>query len=270
MNSMKKYLLIALVLFTPLTTFAAFDANLKYGAKGANVMELQEFLTAHEYYAGPLTGNFYSLTLAGVKRFQAANSVPATGYFGPLSRTAANRVMAIESGDSDADEIQQVGSISTPSNTDPIDALNQKVLDLTNKLEQQKTLQQQTNDTLNKIQENTKPVTQVMSTPEPVVNTEITIGVIAVEPNSALLHGEFFFDIAVVNSLGKKVSGSPVHMAFPADHDFGGPYSGDSLADKTMATSYIQFGPYVPTTPGTKTITFTSGNLTKSVTVEVK
>ncbi len=39
-----------------------FDTNLSYGITGSqDVQALQEFLTVHGYYTGPITGNFYSL-----------------------------------------------------------------------------------------------------------------------------------------------------------------------------------------------------------------
>lgn len=91
-----KYLLISLLFLVPFTSFAAFDQDVSYGATGSAVSELQEFLGAHAFFSGPYTGNFYSLTLNGVKRFQLANGIPTTGYFGPLSRAAAQRIVASE------------------------------------------------------------------------------------------------------------------------------------------------------------------------------
>lgn len=59
-----------------------------------DVQELQEFLTTQGDYSGPISGNFFSLTLQGVKRFQTKNGVsPASGYFGAISRGVANNLL---------------------------------------------------------------------------------------------------------------------------------------------------------------------------------
>lgn len=72
----------------------AFNSNLYYGiTNNSDVQALQEFLTVQGDYAGPITGNFYSLTLAGVKNYQATYHLPITGYFGVLSRGVANSIL---------------------------------------------------------------------------------------------------------------------------------------------------------------------------------
>lgn len=70
-----------------------FTGNLYFGLKNnAQVSELQEFLTAQGLYSGPITGNFYSLTLNAVKAFQTKQGIsPAAGYFGSLTVAAANK-----------------------------------------------------------------------------------------------------------------------------------------------------------------------------------
>lgn len=80
--------------FASSTAFVAFDANLSFGAKGATVVALQQFLTTEGVLdAGNVTGYFGKLTLAAVKRFQIQNGIsPASGYFGPLTRAKANAV----------------------------------------------------------------------------------------------------------------------------------------------------------------------------------
>lgn len=96
---MKKalFVLAFAALVSPSFAHAAFTSDLKYGSTGAKVYELQEFLTAQGVYTGPITGNFYSLTLAAVKAFQAANNVsPVSGYFGPLTRGVANDLLAAD------------------------------------------------------------------------------------------------------------------------------------------------------------------------------
>ena len=86
-----------LILLFPFQAFASFDVNLKYGDKGSNVSELQEFLVDQGYLNYQITGNFYALTLKAVKAFQLANNLPSTGYFGILSRGVANSILDIES-----------------------------------------------------------------------------------------------------------------------------------------------------------------------------
>lgn len=72
----------------------AFNSNLYYGiTNNQDVQALQEFLTVQGDYSGPITGNFYSLTLTGVKNFQATYHLPITGYFGVLSRGVANSIL---------------------------------------------------------------------------------------------------------------------------------------------------------------------------------
>lgn len=73
----------------------AFSSNLYYGITHSdNVKALQEFLTEQGEYTGPISGNFFALTQAGVKKFQAENKLPVTGYFGVLSRGVANSLLA--------------------------------------------------------------------------------------------------------------------------------------------------------------------------------
>jgi peptidoglycan hydrolase-like protein with peptidoglycan-binding domain len=86
--------LLSLVISIPFIAAGAFNSDLYYGLRGESVIELQEFLTDQGVYSGPITGNFYSLTLAGVKRFQEVNNVsPVSGYFGPLTRAKANSLL---------------------------------------------------------------------------------------------------------------------------------------------------------------------------------
>ena len=72
-----------------------FQNNLYYGlTNSTDVKQLQEFLTDQGDYSGPITGNFFSLTLTGVKHFQSRLLIsPVSGYFGILSRTQANLIL---------------------------------------------------------------------------------------------------------------------------------------------------------------------------------
>ncbi len=75
-------------------TNAFFTRNLYYGLRAnSDVTKLQNFLRSEKVYFGPVTGNFYSLTLDAVKTFQRINGIIQTGYFGPLSRNRANTIL---------------------------------------------------------------------------------------------------------------------------------------------------------------------------------
>lgn len=114
---MKKTLFIfslAFGLLCAVPAFAAsqsFNSNLYYGlTNNTDVQALQQFLTAQDDYSGPITGNFFLLTQQAVKKFQQNNNItPASGYFGPLTRTAANNILSQQSGTS----IQQQSSTAT-------------------------------------------------------------------------------------------------------------------------------------------------------------
>ncbi|MDO8557102.1 MAG: peptidoglycan-binding domain-containing protein [Candidatus Jorgensenbacteria bacterium] len=86
------YTLLATIFFLPpFLTLAAFESDLSYGSRGDDVIELQEFLTNQGIYSGPITGNFFSLTLTAVKNFQEREGIiPSAGYFGPKTRAVVN------------------------------------------------------------------------------------------------------------------------------------------------------------------------------------
>jgi peptidoglycan hydrolase-like protein with peptidoglycan-binding domain len=94
---MKKCIVLSLLLLLPLVSRASFDVNLKYGNKGASVTEVQEFLTDQNYYSGPITGNFFTLTLQGVKKFQKAQGLKITGIWGQGERDVANQISGLDS-----------------------------------------------------------------------------------------------------------------------------------------------------------------------------
>lgn len=78
-----------------------FNVSLKYGSTDKfEVTRLQNFLFGQGLLLVPPTGNFYSLTEQAVIEFQKANGiVPASGYFGPLTRAVANaKVLAMKGG----------------------------------------------------------------------------------------------------------------------------------------------------------------------------
>lgn len=72
---------------------AQFTTDLTVGSTGSQVVALQQTLVAQGHLvmpAGVAYGYFGSLTKAAVMKWQAANGVSATGYFGPISRAKAN------------------------------------------------------------------------------------------------------------------------------------------------------------------------------------
>lgn len=95
---MRKILFAVTILFAVAVALPArgaeqFSANLARGAVGDAVRNLQEFLRNENVYSGPVTGNFFSLTEEGVRRFQAREGISPTGYFGPQSRARANTIL---------------------------------------------------------------------------------------------------------------------------------------------------------------------------------
>jgi len=73
------------------TALASIDQNLFYGLANNNgVRELQQYLIGKGFLTGSATGNFYSLTLSAVKKYQTSKNINATGYVGPLTRQAIN------------------------------------------------------------------------------------------------------------------------------------------------------------------------------------
>ena len=94
---MKRFVLVFFFLALPSFVFAAvFDRDLYFGMMGnPDVVHLQDFLRGQGFLAYPLsTGNYFTVTLHAVKKFQAAHGLsPVGGYFGPQSRAVANRRM---------------------------------------------------------------------------------------------------------------------------------------------------------------------------------
>ncbi len=151
---MKKYLIVLSLFLLPLVASAqGFDQDLYYGLQeNHGVTELQEFLTDQGHYSGPITGNFFSLTLTAVKQFQVANSISQTGYFGPISRAKATELLS--SAGISKDEITTEDgttapiSIVTPkTTTDVVNSLLDQIKILQQQLatlqQQQTTLEQQ-------------------------------------------------------------------------------------------------------------------------------
>lgn len=75
------------------STGTQITSDLTVGSTGAQVSALQSSLVSQGHLvmpAGVAMGYFGSLTKAAVQKWQAANGVPPTGYFGPMSRAKYN------------------------------------------------------------------------------------------------------------------------------------------------------------------------------------
>jgi peptidoglycan hydrolase-like protein with peptidoglycan-binding domain len=86
---------------TPVTTPTTFSRNLSLGMSGSDVKALQVFLNTHGFIIAT-SGNgspnhestYYGpATKAALVRFQSAHGIPATGYFGVMTRTAIQKEM---------------------------------------------------------------------------------------------------------------------------------------------------------------------------------
>lgn len=154
---------------------SSFSKNLYFGMqKDSEVTKLQEFLTSEGIYSGPITGNFFSLTLKAVKDFQTRESIsPAAGFFGPLTRTRANQTLGAQVQALESQAVAETGtttpSITPPKTTNDVVASLQAQIDLLMKqlaLAQQQASSviaiqqaaQQTQVTLQQIQQNTAQI----------------------------------------------------------------------------------------------------------------
>lgn len=176
---MKKLIVVLSLLFIPLIARASFDGNLYYGLQNNNgVKELQEFLTGERVYSGPVTGNFFSLTLKAVKDFQKKEGItPVSGFFGPLTRQKANEILGRIIESSNQKEAATIPSEPTKNTDNIVKSLQDQIallLRQLNLLQFQNSIVQKQNETINKIQEdtqqivqNTTPSTPATPVPEP-------------------------------------------------------------------------------------------------------
>ncbi len=152
---MKKLLITSiLILFQFLVSAKTVDSNLYFGiTNNSDVQMLQEFLTDQGVYSGPITGNFFSLTLAGVKNYQIQNNItPAAGFFGPITRAKANEILSVQIQNSDTQAITETGATAPPvtqnSQTDNSQSLMQILQAQILALQQQLIQMQQQNQTI--------------------------------------------------------------------------------------------------------------------------
>ncbi|GEM_PF-2111722 len=114
---MKKFLIIlSLVIFPSLVFAQTFDHNLYFGLRNnSDVTQLQDFLTSIGLYNGPITGNFFFLTLKAVKAYQSQEGInPAAGFVGPITRAKLNQAAASAVNQSNQQAVQETGT-TTPA-----------------------------------------------------------------------------------------------------------------------------------------------------------
>ena len=118
---MKKIIALSLALLVlPMVAFASLDTNLYYGVKNqSQVRELQEFLIDKGLLTSEATGNFYSLTLKAVKKYQELQSLPQTGYVGTMTRGAINQELATLLVDTEA-ELALEPAVEVAQPTQPV------------------------------------------------------------------------------------------------------------------------------------------------------
>ena len=83
-------------ILTPPPSFSyTFTRNLRYGMNNdPDVRALQIALKNESIFSIAPTGNFYSITLNSVRRFQIKYGISATGFVGPLTRDKLNKLYA--------------------------------------------------------------------------------------------------------------------------------------------------------------------------------
>lgn len=273
---MSKTFLIALLL-APSISLAAFDRNLYYGLQGdRDVTRLQEFLTEQGLYSGPVTGNFFSLTLRAVKAFQTANLItPTSGYFGPLTRVRANDVLASQGvlGSYITTESGTTEVVTVPPNKsleDIIVAQERQIALLQSQIaELQKLVQEQVvqGQTLKQIQTQTMPKTP--PPPPPVVDKSEVLaraeGPFGIGGNN-MPYGVYHLYASVLDASGKYAKGVAVSHNAPDNFHTTEADAGPRTTDDFGSVNWA----YVPTSPSTKAITFSSGGLSKTISLDVK
>ena len=156
----KIILLLVSIFLMPLFASASIDKNLYYGLQNdSQVEELQDFLIDQGYLTGEATGNYFSLTLSAVKKFQTANDLPSTGYFGKLSRQKVNDILSNNLQSSNQQSItEEEQSSSNISNTTSNNVSRESLIALLQKLLNNQT--QNNQQVQQQIQEQSQPQSQ--------------------------------------------------------------------------------------------------------------
>ncbi len=184
---MKKAIIAAFIATSilPMTASAqVFEKDLYFGLQSnSDVQKLQEFLGDKGYYSGPITGNFFSLTLSAVKKFQAAQKIaPISGYFGPKTRTKTNEILVSEG-------IPSGGIINENGSVTPATTTNSNIKDAIASLTAQiQLLQQQLNtlQTQQQTQQQSQSQNTQQSSTQQSVDTETPVATLEFDQESPL------------------------------------------------------------------------------------
>ena len=197
-----------------------FTNSLYYGLQNnAEVSQLQEFLTAQGLYSGPITGNFYTLTLNAVKAFQVREGIsPAAGYFGPLTIAAVNKVTGAPS---------VIASTTTPQLR--LAALEQELALLERQLQAQESNAQapQTIQLQVQVLQPTLTAQQPSSTPIQIQQNATPTSPLVVMPPS----GFSWTPVGATSQRGKSVSDEIADVTF-------NPVNGGAVALNTMTVTF--------------------------------
>lgn len=270
---------VGVLALSPLTGLAYFDQNLYFGLqKNVGVTALQEFLTEQNLYTGPITGNFFSLTLKAVKAFQTSKGItPVSGYFGPLTREAANNVLAsqgVSQGVTDEAGITINPPVTAPkTNDDVVAKLNETIEQLkkqvaeaekTNtslaevqaKQAEQKAILESQQQKLGAIQTNTTPA----PTPSPVVPVakEVVKDLVVTADKTTVTNSGW----DAVEFVAKYTEDG---VSKPAIFQFIGPDKSHVQDSRDAITSFA----YKPTSIGSQTVTVKANNFTRTVDIQV-
>ena len=87
-------ILVALCAIPLLTSALTFTRPLSYGAKGNDVVALQQYLKDQGYFHYPdITGYFGPYTWRALTAFQWDNKLESVGYLGPKTELALNKLL---------------------------------------------------------------------------------------------------------------------------------------------------------------------------------
>lgn len=88
--------LLTLALISPASATELFQKDLKYGTtNNSEVKKLQQYLKDKNYYSGPISGNYYSLTRTALMKLQKSYGLKQTGKFDSVTRNRLNKTLAL-------------------------------------------------------------------------------------------------------------------------------------------------------------------------------
>jgi peptidoglycan hydrolase-like protein with peptidoglycan-binding domain len=155
-------LVLGVFLFIGSAQAAVFDKDLSYGVEGdSQVKKLQEFLLEEGLYSGPITGNYYSLTVKAVKRLQQREGISATGYFGPKTRSRADVLISSDVSSSETPTVPEVNNSVIPEKNNVQTQLGLLLKQIA-LMQSQLQVQQNNNQIIQNLQEQTQQQTQVI------------------------------------------------------------------------------------------------------------